>query len=72
MKVGIIVHPNSKKPRVEKDLFGALHLYVASPPQEGRANQEAIEIIAKYFNVSKSRVILISGQRSKLKTFDIG
>ncbi|MBI4097943.1 MAG: DUF167 domain-containing protein, partial [Candidatus Levybacteria bacterium] len=38
MKITIIAHPNSKRPRVEKDLFGGLHVYVSESPLEGRAN----------------------------------
>ena len=39
MIITVIAHPNSKKPRVEKDLFGTLHIYVSQPPLEGKANK---------------------------------
>ena len=32
LKISVTVHPNSRKPRIEKDLFGALHVYVSAPP----------------------------------------
>lgn len=71
MKVAIIVHPNAKKERVEKDLFGGLHVYVNQPPLEGKANQATIEALAIYFKVSKSNIKLISGAKSKHKIFEI-
>lgn len=71
MKITIIAHPNSKKPRIEKDLLGTLHVYVNAPPLGGKANKAIIENLVKYFNTKKSNVILISGERSKQKTFEI-
>jgi len=71
MKVTIIAHPNSKKPRVEEDLLGTLHVYVSDPPLEGRANEAIIKALSKYFKVKKSCVLFVSGTKSKSKTFEI-
>jgi len=71
MKISIIAHPNSKRPRIEKDLLGTLHVYVNAPPLEGKANMAVIEALSKYFDVKKSCVLLISGAKSKTKTFEI-
>lgn len=71
MKVSVIVHPNSKRERIEKDLLGELHVYVNQPPLEGKANQAAILNLADYFKVSKSKITLISGAKSKYKVFEI-
>lgn len=71
MRITIIAHPNSKKPRVEEDLLGTLRIYVNAPPLEGRANKAIIKVLAKYFKVRKSRVLFISGTKSKTKTFEI-
>ncbi len=32
VKITVFVHPNSKKPRIDKDLPGSLHVYVSQPP----------------------------------------
>lgn len=71
MQVTTITHPNSKRPRVEEDLTGMLHIYVSAPPLEGRANMAAIEAIADYYKVKKSAVTLLSGHKSKNKRFQI-
>lgn len=71
MKINVIAHPNAKKPRIEKDLLGTIHVYVHEPPLEGKANRAVQEALANYFEVKKSFVILISGERSKNKLFEI-
>ena len=72
MKLSIIVHPNSKNPRIEEDLLQMTHVYVKSPPLEGKANRDVIEALAKHFKVSKTKVILVRGEKSKSKLFEIG
>ncbi len=71
MQVLVIAHPNSKRPRIEKDLFENLHVYVNQPPLEGRANKAIVEALAEYFKVKKSAVVLLSGEKSKNKNFEI-
>jgi len=71
MQISVIAHPNSKHPRVEKDLLGGLNVYVKEPPLEGKANKAVAEVLAEYFDVAKSRVQLVRGERSKLKFFRI-
>lgn len=71
MKVNIIAHPNAKKPRIEKDLLGTIHVYVHEPPLEGKANNAIREALTKYFKVKKNSVLLISGEKSKNKLFEI-
>ena len=71
MKIKVTAHPNAKKPRVEKDLLGTLHVYVNAPPLEGKANKAVIQMLSEYFNVSKGKITLASGAKSKHKTFSI-
>ncbi len=67
MTVAVIAHPNSKRPRVEKDPEGALHVYVSAPPLEGKANAAIIEALAEYFQTKKSNVVLMAGEKGKKK-----
>lgn len=71
MKITVLTHPNSKLPRVEKDLAGQLHVYVAAAPLEGKANVAVITALADYFNCRKSAICMVSGQKSKHKVFEI-
>ena len=40
-------------------------------PEEGRANEAIIKVLAKYFNIAPSRIELVGGKRSKQKVFEI-
>lgn len=69
MEITVLVHPNSKHPRVEKDLFKGIHVYVKEPPKEGMANMATLRMLAEYFNIPKSNVFLKRGMKSKKKVF---
>jgi hypothetical protein len=69
-KIKAQIHPCSKKPRIE-DVAGILHIYVAEMPVEDKANDAAIKALAKFYNIAKSRITLVGGQKSKQKTFEI-
>jgi len=71
MKISVIAHPNSKKPRIEKDLLHILHVYVRALPLEGKANKAVVEALANFFGTNKRNVILIRGEKSKKKVFQI-
>ncbi len=71
MKISVIVHPNAKKPRIEKDLLDTLHIYVNQPPLEGKANNAVIESLTEYFKVKRNQVFLESGHKTKIKVFEI-
>lgn len=71
MTISVIVHPNSKAPRVEKDLLGDLHVYANEPPLKGRANEAVIEALAKHFKVKRYQISLLRGRKSKQKIFEI-
>ncbi len=71
MKIEVVVHPNSKNPRVEKDLIGMIHVYVTAPPLEGKANKAVVVSLSKFLKVKKSEIILIKGEKSKNKVFEV-
>lgn len=71
MKISIKVKPNSKQERLEKIDENNFVIWVREKPQEGKANQATIKILAEHFGVSKSQVILLIGQASRQKVFEI-
>lgn len=71
MKITIIAHPNSKKQRIEKDLLDTLHVYVSQPPLQGKANSAIRNALSSYFKTKVSNVLLVSGEKSKNKVFEI-
>ena len=71
MKIIVTAHPNSKKPRVEKDLLGNIHIYVSEPPIEGKANKAITESLADYLNIKKGKLFLLSGHKLRIKVFEM-
>ena len=64
------IHPSSSRRGVFPD-GDVLHLYTRKKPVGGEANSDAVEIISDYFNVPKSSVSIVRGDRSKVKLFRI-
>lgn len=71
MKIRVVVHPNSKNPRVEKDLLDTTHIYVKEPALEGKANKAVIALLSDVYKVPKSSIRIVSGLKAKVKLFDI-
>lgn len=72
MKIlSVKVKPNAKQQHIQTAEDGSLVVHLKSPPVDGKANAELIELLAKEFNVSKSRIQIKSGLSSKLKRIEI-
>lgn len=71
MKISVKVKPNAKQEKIEKIGERDFLVWVKEKPQKGKANQAVIRVLAEYFNVPKSEVILLKGQTSKEKVFEI-
>ena len=72
MKLTIKVKTNAKENAVEEGLGGELRVRVKAPPQEGCANTAVIATLAAHFRVPKTRVAIVGGFKSKMKTITIG
>ncbi len=71
MKKQVKVKPNSKQQHIEEAADGSLIVHLKSPPVDGKANAELIQLLAKKFNVSKSQVTIKTGLSSKHKLVEI-
>ena len=71
MKISVKVKPNSKEQTVVKNEDGSWQIRLKSPPVDGKANRELIDIIAKEFQVKKSQIQIKSGSSSKHKLLEI-
>ncbi|MDP2600052.1 MAG: DUF167 domain-containing protein [Deltaproteobacteria bacterium] len=72
MRITIQVKPNAKQEKVEKMADGSLKVFVKAPPVEGKANKAVVDLLARYFRLSKSQVIIISGGKGRKKWVEIG
>ena len=71
MKISVKVKPNAKLEKLEKIDETNFSVWVKEKPREGKANHAVIKILANYFGVAKSDVILLKGQTSKQKIFEV-
>ncbi|MDD5173992.1 MAG: DUF167 domain-containing protein [Candidatus Omnitrophota bacterium] len=71
MKITVKVKAGAKQAKIEELSENSFSVWVKEKPQEGKANYAVREALADYFNIPKSRVTLISGEKSKTKLFEI-
>ncbi|MFA6136088.1 MAG: DUF167 family protein [Candidatus Paceibacterota bacterium] len=71
MKIIIIVKPNKKENKVVKIGENIFEIYTNQPAKENKANLDIIQQMSKYFKVSKSKVSISSGLKSKKKILEI-
>lgn len=65
-RISVFTKLKAKEQKVS-NLNGVYMVSVKSPPKEGKANEELIEVLAKYFNVPKTRISIESGHKTRNK-----
>jgi uncharacterized protein (TIGR00251 family) len=63
----IKVKPNSRVSGLEEAGDGTWIARVKSPPVDGKANAELVELVAAHFGCRKSAVVIRSGASGRLK-----
>lgn len=71
MQKQVKVKPNSKQQAVEELADGTLTAHLKSPPVDGKANKELIELLSEKFDVPKSYIRIKSGLSSRTKLVEI-
>lgn len=71
MRVYIKVLPRSSVNKVEKISEGEYKVKITAPPVDGEANKKLVEVLADYFDVSKSQVNIVGGKSARVKIIDI-
>lgn len=71
MKIFVKAKPDSREEKIEKVDDLNFIVSVKEPPIRGEANRAIAKALADYFNVSSSRVRLVSGFSSKQKIFEV-
>ena len=73
MILTILVKANSKKgPVLEEVKENNFIAYIRQPAVDNRANQALIRLISKKYKVSKTKIEITKGLKSKHKQIDIG
>ncbi|HJP38447.1 MAG: DUF167 domain-containing protein [Gammaproteobacteria bacterium] len=69
--INIRVQARSSRLAVGNVKNGRLRLRLTAPPVDGKANQQAIKLLARLFAVAPSQVELVRGKASRDKSFRI-
>ncbi len=71
MLIKVKVSPNSKEEKIIKRSEDSFEIKVKAKPIKGQANKEAVQVLAFYFKIPKSKVKLIKGAKKQNKIFEI-
>lgn len=72
MRITVRVKPGSKKgPLIEASDDGSITVFLQQRAVDGAANEGLIELLAKHYGVSKSRVTIEAGFNSRIKRLEI-
>lgn len=71
VRLDVVVQPRSSRSEVAGLVGGAVKVRVNSPPAEGKANDECVKVLARFFDVPKSSVRVVSGGSSRRKVIEL-
>ena len=69
--VTVRVVPRSGRSSVREEADGTLTIHVRAAPVDGAATREATKLLAVHYRVAPSAVRLRTGNRSRIKIFEI-
>jgi uncharacterized protein len=65
------VMPRASRSGIAGVRDGALLIRLQSPPVEGAANEDLVQLVAKTFRIAKGAVAIVAGEHSRLKRVSI-
>lgn len=71
MRIAVRVIPGARTNEVLELGEGAYKVKVTTVPEKGKANIAVQKLLAKHLGISKSKLILIKGETSQDKVFEI-
>ena len=71
MTVTVKVIPRASKPGIAVEPDGSLKVRLQSPPVEGAANAELVEVLAKAFGVPRRAITIVGGVHARTKRVQI-
>ncbi|MHA1277969.1 MAG: DUF167 domain-containing protein [Candidatus Helarchaeota archaeon] len=69
--ISVFIKPHSKQTQIKKLDPETYEISVVSKPVKGKANKEIIELMANFFDISKSRIQIVKGFKSRKKIIKI-
>lgn len=70
-RINIRVQPKSFQKKVELQEDGSYKVYVTVAPENGKANEEVIALLAKELGIKKYNIEIVTGLTSRTKVVKI-
>ncbi len=70
-KLTVEVVPGAKTNEVLERGKGKLKVRVEVPASAGKANKSAIELLAFYLGIKKNQLVILSGEKSRIKKIGV-
>jgi uncharacterized protein len=64
----IQVNPFASRDEVKKISDTEYEVSTVAPPEKGKANKQVVKLLARFFNMSPSKLIITKGERWNTKT----
>lgn len=71
MKIQVKVKPNARESNLQQQSDGSWVAQLKSPPVDGKANAELCGLVARHFDIAKSKVTVKSGAAGRIKLIEI-
>ena len=71
MKIFVKVKPNARKNEVKKIDTEHYMISTVATPENGKANESIIELIADFFRIGKTKIHIVKGLTTKEKIIEI-
>ena len=71
MILRVKVKPNARESSLVQEADGTWLARLKSPPIDGKANQELVELVAQHFHCRKSEVLIKSGASGRMKVLTV-
>ena len=69
--LNVRVHARSRRRSVEEKTDGSLVIHTTAAPENGKANEDVVDILSTHLGIAKSLIILVRGATSSKKVFKI-
>ena len=71
MKIFVKAHPNARKNQIIQLSNNEFEIYTTATPENNKANEAIIQLLAKHFRIGKTKITLTTGGKSKNKVFEV-
>lgn len=69
--IDVIVHPLSQRVQVYIDQSQRIIIKICASPERGKANKEAIQVLAEYLKIAPWRITIVRGMTTRKKVLHI-